>query len=262
MGYVMKTDLSRKENYGGERSISKIKYIVIHYTGNDGDHDEGNSEYFRGTVVKASAHYFVDDDSITQTVPDNYIAWSVGGRKWKDCDKTGGGKFHGIVNNTNSLNIEMCDTQKDGRIMATETTMRNAADLCKKLMKQYNIDINHVVRHFDVTGKHCPAYFMDEQAWIGFKNRLANSEEKTDEKDDEKPVKPTTPISFNPYMVRVKISNLNIRKGPGTNYARVSTIKPGIYTIVDEQSGIGSNNGWGKLKSGVGWISLDYITKI
>ena len=116
--------------------------------------------------------------------------------------------------------------------------------------------------YFDVTVKHCHAYCMDEQAWINFKNRLVNSEEKTNEKDDEKPVKPTTPISFNPYIVRVKISNLNIRKGPGTNYDRVSTIKPGVYTIVDEQSGIGSNKGWGKLKSGVGWISLDYITKI
>ena len=50
--------------------------------------------------------------------------------------------------------------------------MANAAELCKELMKKYNIDINHVVRHFDVNGKHCPAYFMDNAVWEKFKNRL------------------------------------------------------------------------------------------
>lgn len=256
MSYVMKTNLARKENYGNKRSTSKIKYIVIHYTGNDGDHDEGNGEYFHDRIVKASAHYFVDDDSVTQTVPDDFVAWSVGGNKWKDCDKTGGGKLHGIACNTNTLNIEMCDTKRDGVIMATETTMKNTAELCKSLMKKYNIDVDHVIRHFDVTGKYCPAYFMNETAWSNFKKRLVQTTTNPVE------VKPTTPIRFNPYMVRVKITNLNIRKGPGTNYSRVSTIAPGSYTIVDEQSGLGSKKGWGKLKSGVGWISLDYVTKI
>lgn len=61
-------------NFGGFRNISDIKYIVIHYTANDGDTDEGNGNYFANNVVGASAHYFVDDDSITQPVPDNRIA--------------------------------------------------------------------------------------------------------------------------------------------------------------------------------------------
>lgn len=62
------------------------------------------------------------------------------------------------------------------------------------------------------------------------------------------------------YTVRVKITDLNIRSGPGTNYAQKGFIKPGIYTIVEEASGTGASK-WGKLKSGAGWISLDYCEK-
>lgn len=58
------------------------------------------------------------------------------------------------------------------------------------------------------------------------------------------------------YRVRVTITNLNIRSGAGVNYARKGYIKPGVYTIVEEK------DGWGKLKSGSGWIKLSYTTKI
>ena len=56
---------------------------------------------------------------------------------------------------------------------------------------------------------------------------------------------------------------LNIRKGPGTNYGQNGSIKDkGVYTIVEEKTGTGSTAGWGKLKSGAGWISLDYCKKL
>ena len=78
MSYVMKEHLANKANYGSKRDLSKIKYLVIHYTSNDGDSDEANGKYFANNVVKASAHYFVDDDSVTHSVPDDYVAYSVG----------------------------------------------------------------------------------------------------------------------------------------------------------------------------------------
>lgn len=65
-----------------------------------------------------------------------------------------------------------------------------------------------------------------------------------------------------PFKVRVEIKNLYIRKGPGTNYKKVGYIKPGVYTIVDQENGKGSTAGWGKLKSGAGWISLDYAKRV
>lgn len=68
--------------------------------------------------------------------------------------------------------------------------------------------------------------------------------------------------TFKPYQVEVKITNLCIRKGPGTNYARTGEFTgKGVFTIVKESKGKGSDSGWGKLKSGAGWISLDFATK-
>ena len=66
-----------------------------------------------------------------------------------------------------------------------------------------------------------------------------------------------------PYCVRIDISNLNIRKGPGSNYATTGMYTgKGIFTIVEVNKGTGSTSGWGKLKSGAGWISLDYTKKV
>lgn len=64
-----------------------------------------------------------------------------------------------------------------------------------------------------------------------------------------------------PYLVKVSLGDLNIRKGPGTNYARTQFIPRGVYTIVEEADGKGATK-WGRLKSGAGWISLDYVTKL
>ena len=65
-----------------------------------------------------------------------------------------------------------------------------------------------------------------------------------------------------PFLVKVCIPNLNIRKGPGTDYDRVQFIPIGVYTIVEVRTGQGSSVGWGRLKSGVGWISLDFVRKL
>ena len=63
--------------------------------------------------------------------------------------------------------------------------------------------------------------------------------------------------------MEVSISNLNIRKGPGTNYERTGKFTgKGTFTITETKKGKGSDAGWGKLKSGAGWISLDYAKRI
>lgn len=63
--------------------------------------------------------------------------------------------------------------------------------------------------------------------------------------------------------MKVSIADLNIRKGPGTDFDRTGQFTGvGLFTIVDVKSGKGSTVGWGRLKSGVGWISLDYCERI
>ena len=63
-----------------------------------------------------------------------------------------------------------------------------------------------------------------------------------------------------PFLVKVSTNDLNIRTGPGTNYGRNGTTGKGIFTIVALSSGQGSVSGWGKLKSGAGWIALDRVS--
>ena len=71
-----------------------------------------------------------------------------------------------------------------------------------------------------------------------------------------------TEPSFSNYLVKITANVLNVRKGPGTNYGiSMSVTKGGVYTIVSESFGAGATK-WGKLKSGAGWISLDYTTKV
>lgn len=235
----IKTNLANKSNYGSARPISQIKYIVIHYTSNDGDTDENNGKYFKNNIVKSSAHYFVDSDSITQSVPDDYVAWSVGGSKYADCSKTGGGKYHGKCTNSNSISIELCDDVKNGVVYPSTKTIQNALELTEHLMKLYNIPKENVIRHFDVTGKYCPKYWMDNAKW---------KSEFWDKLNADK---------FKPYLAKVTANVLNVRSGAGTNYKVVTTVKKNqVYTIVDEKGT------WGKLKSGAGWISLKYTAKL
>jgi uncharacterized protein YgiM (DUF1202 family) len=72
---------------------------------------------------------------------------------------------------------------------------------------------------------------------------------------------PSSTVGFTPYTVRVTANVLNIREKPTTDSAIVGSIKDkGVYTIVEESSGKGATK-WGKLKSGIGWISLDYVRR-
>lgn len=172
MSYTIKEQLANSGNYGGSRNASQIRYLVYHYTGNDGDKAANNAAYFQRNIVKASAHYFVDDTTVYLSVPELKIAWSVGGSKYANADKTGGGTMYGVITNTNSLSIEMCDTIRNGVYQASEATLANAAALGRALMEKYGIPIENVYRHFDVTGKHCPSYLVSAQKWAEFKKRL------------------------------------------------------------------------------------------
>lgn len=172
MSYTRKEQLANPGNYGGSRNASQIRYLVYHYTGNDGDKAANNAAYFQRNIVKASAHYFVDDTTVWRSVPDLKVAWSVGGSKYANADKTGGGTMYGVITNTNSISIEMCDTIRNGVYQASEATLANAADLGRELMEKYHIPIENVYRHFDVTGKHCPSYLVSAQKWAEFKKRL------------------------------------------------------------------------------------------
>lgn len=174
MAFTKYTLISNPENYGVRRSSSAIKYLIYHYTGNQTDTAANNANYFKNNIRQASAHYFVDDSTVYQSVPDLTTAWAVGDRKYSDCSATGGGTMYGKITNTNSISIEMCSV--NGGI--SEATAANAIALGKEIMAKYNIPVSNVYRHFDVSGKHCPGwegwYGNDSSKWTAFKNSLVS----------------------------------------------------------------------------------------
>ena len=168
-------------NYYPGRGGNSIKYIVMHYTANDGDTDEGNAHYFQGAGRRASAHYFVDEDSVTQSVRDNDAAWHCGGAL-----ESSHHPLRGICMNRNSLGVEMCSDIVGGKYTITPQTVDRAVELVKYLMAKYGIDVDHVVRHYDVTGKLCPEpWVRDESLWRKFKARLTAPVEPEPKKEDK-----------------------------------------------------------------------------
>lgn len=152
-------------NYQDGRS-KDIEYIVIHYTSNKGDTAKNNIDYFaREKNIKASAHYFVDENEVWQSVPDTDTAWHCGAKTYK----------HKSCRNDNSLGIEICMLDKNGNIRLK--SIANAIKITKMLMQKYNISIDNIIRHYDVTGKDCPRPMVeDENLWYSFKQSLLQEE--------------------------------------------------------------------------------------
>jgi N-acetyl-anhydromuramyl-L-alanine amidase AmpD len=223
--------LLTKTNYR-KGNNKQNKYIVIHYVGSTGG-AEANCKYFLSNYRGSSAHYFVGHEGeIWQCVEDKNIAWHCGASRYK----------HPYCRNDNSIGIEMCcrKNQSNGTWYFEEETIKAAIELTKELMKKYNIPASNVLRHFDITGKTCPEpYVRDTAAWNTFKASL------------------TTNAASTGYKVKITADTLNVRMGAGVGYKIATTVKKNeVYTIVQE------SNGWGKLKSGAGWISLKYTTRI
>lgn len=148
----------------------KIKYIVIHYVGAVSS-AKNNVDYFYSEKRGASAHYFVDEKEIWQCVEDKDIAWHVGGAK----------EYFSECRNNNSIGIELCCKKDEaGGWYFEKQTIQNAIELVQHLMNLYDVKIEKIIRHYDVTYKICPEPFVrDEQAWNNFKRRV-NMQEFTD----------------------------------------------------------------------------------
>ena len=177
-----------------------IKYLAIHYTAGASS-APGRAKNMKMSWEKtrrASADFGVDDRDMVQFNPDlrNYKCWAVGDKKNA---YSGGGRFYGIATNANTISIEICSNLKKGydRNVVnhggwyfTEAALDNAVRLAKILMRKFNIPIERVIRHYDVSGKICPSvlgwndatiYTKDgkrtaeksnSSEWEKFKNRL------------------------------------------------------------------------------------------
>lgn len=224
-------------------------------------------DYFATTDRQCSANYVVGKDgSIGLSVDEKDRSW---------CSSNG-------TNDNRAITIEVAsDTTHPYAVTAKAyaALLDLVTDICKrngikKLVWSTNKNdrVNHrngcnMTVHRDFANKACPGeYLYSRHGEIAAEvnRRLQGASNGggvvVTPPTTEKPTGGTTGATVTPYHVRVKITNLNIRKGPGTNYGSTGFIKPGVYTIVAESTGTGATK-WGKLKSGAGWISLDYATK-
>ena len=163
------------DNYRAGRT-QPVRYIVMHYTANNGDTARNNCDYYhRVGGLQASAHYFVDEHGAMQSVRECDTAWHCGARAY----------WHPECRNGNSIGIEMCSRKRaDGSYYILPETVANAAALAKDIMQRYGIDTDHVLRHYDVTGKRCPMPWVDDPAqWTEFKEILKQND--NDEEDDD-----------------------------------------------------------------------------
>ena len=145
-----------------------VRYIVMHYTANNGDTARDNCDYYhRVGGLQASAHYFVDEHGAMQSVLECDTAWHCGAEARHPY-------WHPECRNANSIGIEMCSRKRaDGSYYIKPETVANAAALAKDIMQRYGIDTDHVLRHYDVTGKHCPMPWVDDpDQWTAFKDML------------------------------------------------------------------------------------------
>ncbi len=165
----VKERLAHQSNYTKGRK-QPVQYIVVHYTANNGDTAQGNGNYFAQANRNASAHYFVDENSIIQSVKDNDTAWHCGAKSYR----------HEKCRNDNSIGVEMCsEKDSNGQYYINEQTQNTAIVLVKTLMEKYNIPLENVLRHYDVTGKMCPEPFVrNEVQWLDFKRKLSENDVK------------------------------------------------------------------------------------
>lgn len=155
-----------------------VRYIVMHYTANNGDTARNNCDYYhRVGGLQASAHYFCDEHGAMQSVRECDTAWHCGARAY----------WHPECRNGNSIGIEMCSRKRaDGSYYIKPETVANAAALAREIMQRYGIDTDHVLRHYDVTGKRCPMPWVDDPAqWTAFLATLTPENTTTDEEDED-----------------------------------------------------------------------------
>lgn len=231
----------------------------------------------KASYDRACVHGFIDANTgdIYQTLPWDRRGWHCASGK------------NGSGNNTH-IGVEMCEpatikytggssftcSDRAAAQAAAERTYKAAVELFAHLCQQYGLDPlkdGVILSHREGHARGIASNHGDpEHLWKGLGTSYTMDTFRAAVKAQmggtapapatpaPAPEKPATGV---PYLVRVKITDLHIRSGPGTNYASKGFIAPGAYTIVEESAGQGAAL-WGKLKSGKGWIALGYTEKV
>ena len=223
-------------SYGGKRSCTKIKYIVIHYTGNRGDTAKNNLDFFATSNTReAGAHYFVDSEGkIGESIPISYVAYAVGGFY---SSKHGAGTYYKKCTNFNSVSIELCNCTKG----VTWEQMLAVRELVQYIQTRCP-HAKTILRHWDVNGKDCPGPMTGKKnkKWKHLKNKIVHNYQ---------------------YKAKVRVTAaIRSSKGVKKNN-KIWSAKRGQVVEISKVVG-----GWGRLLQKKGdkyqWISLAKVKEL
>lgn len=274
-----------KANKNGKYNESPVTGIVVHSTGANnktlkryvqpskddpnreellkliGENKNGNS--WNTDKDEKCVHAFIGtlaDGSVAtaKILPWSYACWG--------CANGKNGSYN--YSPTRHIQFEVCEDNLKDEKYFNAAVKTEAVELCAYLCNLYDLSVDSIVSHKGAADAGYASNHGDIDHWLSkygytmkdFKKWVANAikEQKGEDPEEEG----EDPEIVNPYKVKVTACYLNIREGAGTDKKIVGGIEDGgVYTIVDEAAGIGASK-WGKLKSGAGWISLDYCKRI
>lgn len=256
------TNENNTGNRGRNGVKSDYKWIVVHYVGacdwKTGFEStaENNCRYYATSNVGASANFYVDSKGVWQSVPwdSTRYAWHCG------CDTS---KYQFLIydgpiycSNSNALGVEICTCKMNPATRSAydndwyfdPRTYANAVEFIKQLMKEFNIDINHVVRHYDVNSIHkpCPSQFVGndikayygktgEQNWAEFKQKLVTT-----------PVPVTEKNIIQPFLINSSDGKLNLRDKPSNDGKIIKVMSSGSFAM-------------GLKENSDGWVYVKYL---
>lgn len=263
MSIIKQVFLKKSRNYKNAVKI-KPKGLIIHSVGCNQPDAQVFLKTFDNPDLEKGVHGFIDNtDTLYQTLPFDYKAWHCGG--------SGNNSYIGIEL-TEPATIEYKKnsnkfTDKDPKKSKAhvKATYDTAVHIFAKLCVQYNLDpskdgviLSHKEGHKrGIASNHGdPEHLWKQYGYTmdGFRKAVKKERDALLKGANASNNAPST--SNVPYRVKITADALNVRGGAGTSYSINAVVKQGeVYTIVEEK------NGWGRLKSGAGWISLKYTKK-
>ena len=209
---------------------------------------ESCGSWFAQSIAQASSNYGIGSDGrIGMYVEEKDRSWCTSSP----------------INDNQAITIEVANSEIGGNWPVSDKAFASLVELCTDICKRNSIlSLNYdgttngnVTTHDMYKNKVCCGPYL--------KGKLPELCRLVNAKLNNSVSSIITQSAASAYIVKVTTDNLNIRNGAGTNYSIIDVIKDkGIYTILQERTGQGSAKGWGWLKSGAGWISLDFTIKI
>lgn len=221
-------------------TLRALSALVIHWTANSqrGADAAAHQRYFNRGLRSASAHFVVDDHSIVQCLPESEVGFHCGDKplgQYKPAGRAMIGSMKRLTPNYFTIGLELC-VNTDGD---WAKTYRNGVELAAFLLLKNDLEINQMLRHYDITGKDCPRMMIDDEAWKKFQDAVLAE----------------TIVLAQQILWRAHVTakGLNVRSGPGTSYTIRHEIAQG-----DPVLGFELVNGWANIGPGE-WVNANYL---